>query len=355
MINYPPTINTDKKRLAAVYSLIEQRRIAHNNTYALAKTNWKKYGGKYQTFLKLSKPLRYELLDESAQLREKIIRAKYPANKDWDKATSDLRDEALEEFMLTLFGAKEVEKIKPTQAACAKLDELIAINLNELAVGEGLPDPTEDFTDYDTIADPGNDITVTADKLTFTDMLETADAYHLDDKGANHFSGDFEHHIRESMLSTSETGYLSMYPMAVTNMGGSYQDIIDASGDAQALFSEIKNQAVLRLGARELDGGTAYLSTLIALSVDTEYWVELKRVEAVGTYGTIYVTVWDDAYDGNEVGSESLALHTSKKDFRYCGFINQGSGTGNQIDAWCQFYDLQEEAPPVAEAYGYVI
>ena len=47
---YPSKIKTDKDKLFACYSLIEQMRLEHNRQGVIAKADWKKYSLKWKEY-----------------------------------------------------------------------------------------------------------------------------------------------------------------------------------------------------------------------------------------------------------------------------------------------------------------
>ena len=190
VVVYPPSMTTDKDKLFACYSLIEQMRLEHNNKIALAKSDLSRYSSKIRPYAHRSKALQKQLLAEQNKLKESILWANYTPEQ-W-KTVSQLSQEEQNVIYQTLFGDKSVEKVKTTKATSSELADLKAINLDNLSASLGT-DPTEDFTTY-TETDPGADITKTADRITFTALRTREDTFYVyKDKGVDHFNGNFEH------------------------------------------------------------------------------------------------------------------------------------------------------------------
>lgn len=338
---YPPEADTDYEKLCAVYSLIEQMRLEHNRVTNIARSNPRKYieSGIFKTYALLSKAQLKKLLAERNTLMEKIRWANYNPDQ-WGKLT----EKELQAAQHELFGDKESLKHSPTEARAPPLDELKAIDINKL---EATPttDPTEDFTSASwnngtPQSDPGGFLTVTSTKVAFDALDRNNDTYFYRDMGANHFDGDYEH-----LLQTLKSGYVDAglaYVWVLANEVDDWFGLLVGDKDALGLWWYYNS----RLYIRELDGGAEY-SDYASLSQGTLYYVELERDEAVGTYGTIYAYIctgdyWDDG--GTQIDTISVALNTSKKDFRYIYSINSLNDGDNTktITGYMQNLDLQE-------------
>jgi len=177
----------------------------------------------------------------------------------------------------------------------------------------------EDFTTYNDSTDPNNRFTVTSSKVETTAMPRNEDAYVYKDFTSAHFDGDFEHLLEVYLDSNTDTlGIVYTWVMAnnIDDVRGLYvgdkdyfalQLYTDAGGNSFAYF-------------REVDGGVNH-GEANAISFNTLYYIRVKRVESVGTYGTIYCDFYtseaDRTNETSAVFNSSIALNTSKKDFQY--------------------------------------
>lgn len=191
---------------------------------------------------------------------------------------------------------------------------------------------TEDFTTY-TEVDPGSQVAITSTRITFTDLAQNLDTYVYKDKGVNFFSGDLEHFlvVKGTVVSGGQD-----YVWALTNVINDWTGIADAN--ESALGIEIFDQSGnINFIIRELDSGTEYNSGALALTSGTVYYLKVVRDEAVGTYGTIYLYVYSDSARTNLLGSKSITLHTSKKDYRYLfGTLINNRGTDSRISGYVE-------------------
>jgi len=181
----------------------------------------------------------------------------------------------------------------------------------------------ENFNTY-TEEDPNSVIVITSPtRIDWTDMQENDQAYVYKDFGVNHFNGDFEHWIDMDFGVTSNNG---QFFWALTNLVDDLIDIDAASGDYLALFASMEIDARRHPYLMECDGGAVYSDTgnmnlPPGFLVPGTYW-RIWRDEAVGTYGTIYCDIYSTAAlraarGSGDLDRLSVALHTSKKDFRY--------------------------------------
>lgn len=337
-------IKGDKNQLFACYSLANQMLLQHNKIVSIATLNPDKYiqTRLFKAYAQESKRLLKELLAEQSRLKEKILWDNYTPEQ-W-KEVSQLPPEEQCDIYVTLFGDRMKEKVKSTKATCSSLTELRAIDIEKLKETPS-SDPTEDFSTY-TEVDEGSDITKTSDRITFTLVDTRQDTFHVHyDKGAGHFPGNFEH--LEKIELTTYNNFASFVTWMLTNTVGDWKDIADASGDA-LIFNVYRAGADYYLRLVEMDGGSHYLDTYNNFSLSTVYYLELERDENIGTYGTIYAYIctsdyWDDG--GTQVDTLTVALHTSKKDFRYVyGLVgyDDAAKTGATATGYIELLDLQE-------------
>ena len=176
-ITYPIELDTDSKRLAAVYRLLEELRIEHNRVGGIARADWVKHEGRWQTYGKQFDAKQAPLLIEQRWLKNLIRRANY-TDAEWEKV--DLSDSDYE----LLFGDKGALRKIPTLATTPLLDALKAIDFLTLE-GEFV-DPLEDWTTY-TEVDTSNVLTVAANTITVVNLTRTSDSWVYKDFGASHF------------------------------------------------------------------------------------------------------------------------------------------------------------------------
>ena len=173
---------------------------------------------------------------------------------------------------------------------------------------------TQDFTTY-TEVDPSTYFAVTGDTITVTLLPRNVDAYIYKDFGVDNFSGNFTHEIE---ISTTTSGVEIAYVWMLANLVDDSKGIDDASGDFLGLYF-YENDIILV----ECDGGTTYTASDYNISTDgTVYYITIVRDEDVGTYGTIYAYIYSDAAKTTLLATRSIALHSSKKDFRYLYGVN---------------------------------
>jgi len=197
------------------------------------------------------------------------------------------------------------------------------------------------YVDYTTLTevDPNNRIGVATNTLTATSLTRNESAYVYDDKTAAHFDGDFEHLMDCQSTASGSLALASVW--ALTNVIDDLGGIYVASGDFLSL-QFLDNSTVLQLKLVEVDGGNFY-NDFYTPSSSTRYYCKIKRVEGTGTYGTIYCYIYDDSGRTNLVDTLSVALHTSKKDFRYLfGMSSWDSSSAATMSCDSRNLDLQE-------------
>ena len=201
----------------------------------------------------------------------------------------------------------------------------------------------EDFTTY-TEVDTGNFLTETATRITATNLTATPDAYVYSDKGVDHFAGDFEHLITYRL--TGGTGNMFL-PWMVANDLDDRQGLYSTSKPFYSIDLDYAGAATT-IYLREFNG-THYTDTYVA-TTDVIWYLKIKRDEAIGTYGTLYCYVYDNAARTNLIDTLILTLHDFR-DYRYVyGFNNSNDGGTNTVNGYSENLDLQEGAPPAAEA-----
>jgi len=382
IVVYPVGVDTDFERLRAVYSLIEQMRLEHNKTaedfrnrltLELAPEDpeefrakqkagfvpdWVSEGlmvsdtpdnnslsAKFRTYAEASKTKLKQLLAEQNRLKEKIRWANYTLEQ-W-RTISELSPDGQIAIDEMLFGSREVEKAKPTKATSSLLDELKALNLDDLPECPG-DDPTEDFTSAtwnngNPQADPSSHISVTADRVTFDDITYE-DAYFYSDRGDAYFDESFDHLFKVCLTFKKSYNYSAVVWYKLTN------EIASGQSNPGLHLSTVASVGGWRLYLVNFPGGSDYTGYL---STGTVYYVEFERDEDVGEFGTAYAYIctgnyWDDG--GTQVDTLSRTLD-QEDDFRYCYAISSykyGSYTESQLDGYIELLDLQEAGGPSA-------
>lgn len=189
-----------------------------------------------------------------------------------------------------------------------------------------------DLTTF-TETDPGNYFSVTSTGVRFTnfkDPTPEGGTYVYKDYGVNFWAADFE--IKFTFDYDAGSSYprqLMVCSLANTiNVWASCPDLL---GVRIADNSAVGDPQPSKLRLAERDGGTGYTveanlgyDVSDGVAVYCTFW----RDESVGTYGTIYLNVYSDSARTNLLHSQSLGLHTSKKDFRYF-YATQGWSVGD--------------------------
>jgi len=206
----------------------------------------------------------------------------------------------------------------------------IRSNTGGLILGGYAPTFTDiDFTDPAwTETDPGDDITVAAAKVSWAALPRNLDSYVYYDYTADYFDGDFVHKFEAELTSADDDGVVYIWVLA--------NDIDDIKGLVDGDKSHLKvyffrTGASYRIYFIEQDGAVQHLGSpgYLTITVNTTYYFTVVRDESIGTHGTIYLYVYSDSDRTMLVGKVELALHTSKKDFRYLYACN----TRNDADA----------------------
>jgi len=358
-IIYPTSVNTDKDKLFACYSLIEQFRVELNKVSAIATSNPGKYieTGKLGAHAQQAESLLKQLLAEQNRLKESIIWANYTPEQ-W-KALNSLTPQELITLQQTLFGNKSAESTKPTLATSSPLDDLKALSLDDMPAKLG-SDPTEDYTTY-TEVDETSALAITANRITYTAAKAIYNQYYVyKDKGAAHFNGNFEHRVKH--YCSAMGNYLQMGEWQLSNVvgdeyylrNGQYDLLISKlyydSGSTRCTFLEEYDNAL----------GLFYDSHPNGWNLSTVYYITNKRDEDVGTYGTVYSYLCTGNFYGESgyslIDTLSQALHSSKKDFRYIassvGF--DYNGNTNTCTGYVELLDLREAAA-AGRSFGYIM
>lgn len=205
---------------------------------------------------------------------------------------------------------------------------------------------SENFQTYQEV-DPNSKITITSSRISWTNINSNEDAYVYYDKGVDYFAADFVHLLTIN-ISAAESGASQGAFWALTNALNDLKGIYDAAGSALYLdFVYPASPAELRISIREMDSGVLYGSSNYVLTASTVYYVKIVRDESVGTFGTLYCYVYSNAARTTLLATLSVALHTSKKDFRYVhGIITWNDTTIKQWTGYSEDLSFQATDNP---------
>jgi len=186
----------------------------------------------------------------------------------------------------------------------------------------------EDFTTY-TEVDPGSDITVTAPRITFTNLYASQDFYVIKDMGEDYFDGNFEHDFTIYVDSQDDESYY--FAWGLSNAENTLPDIDTAEGDYLGVSVGGEVPTDLAFEMYECNDGdlTSWYGAPYGLEIeeDTLYYCTVIRNEGDGTYGTLYLYVYTD--ESRETLLDDLYVTlTEKQDFRYIYGISDGYTSG---------------------------
>lgn len=207
-------------------------------------------------------------------------------------------------------------------------------------------DPFQNFNVGYITSDPSNFFTISGSgfKIDFTALegkLGTPFARIGKDFGVDFFDGDFEH-LHELKIDSSTSDLTVMESWQLSNIDGNLDDILGANGDC--LMISIRRDvstSLRRIALVEVDGGALYADVYDDFLTNLLY-KKTSRVEAVAPNGTVYHYIFDDAPRSNLLDTLTIALHTSKKNYRRFYPITQRTGNAAQtITGFVQNYDLQ--------------
>ncbi|KKM14949.1 hypothetical protein LCGC14_1700980 [marine sediment metagenome] len=208
--------------------------------------------------------------------------------------------------------------------------------------------PFEDFIPWEPEVDPNGRIAPTTRRVTWTSLTRNEDAYYYDDKGAAFFSADFVHFLTINITTAAASCEGGTW--ALTNDLDDLRGLKTNNKDALFLYF-IHTGGNLKLQINELDGGTSYAGTAYNATAGTVYYVSIERDESVGTYGTLYLYLFSDEARTTLVNSQSIALHTSKKDFQYVHVVQTwNAGTSHASSGYSENLDLSAPILPIVTA-----
>ena len=202
----------------------------------------------------------------------------------------------------------------------------------------------EDFTTF-TEVDPNGRISKTSSRVTWTLLQRDEDAYVYKDKGASFFNGDFVFELDVRLTGGSNNGFV--YYWALANLVDDAKGIQDASGDSLGIIIKIGSAVSRRIVLEEVDGGSAFGDGAgFEIPFDTTFFLTIKRDESLETHGKIFLFIYSDSGRTTLVDTQSITLHSSKKDFRYLyGCQSFNAATAETLSAFTE--NLEFFSPPV--------
>lgn len=193
----------------------------------------------------------------------------------------------------------------------------------------------EDFSTYTEVDLYSYILVDSTSKASFVGITRSKDAFLYSDKGDDHFDADFIHTFEVQFISSSISG--------ATGLWGLQNDIEDSNHSNNNIIAYLYYTREITL--RERHSGSTYWATTggYVLTEGVTYYCEVERDESVGTYGTMYLRIYSDPGRTILLKNIVLALHGSKKDWRYVYAINSyKTGANYSITGFVQNLDLQE-------------
>lgn len=322
IVEYPPELDTDSKRLSALYRLLEELRIEHNRVGDIARADWVRHEGRWQAYRNQFDTNQSPLLIEQRRLKDLIRRANY-TDVEWKKV--DLSDSDYE----LLFGDKGTLRELPTPATTLLVDELKAIDF--LALKGEFVDPLQDWTTY-TEVDTSSILTVAANQITVINLTRSSESWVYADKGVNHFGTTGIDHDISSEGTDFDGGNSDIFIYAIANINNPTNTtdpiimvkMIDRLGTNMRYRLEID------------DGATDELDLSIDHDLATQYWLTITR-EAAGSIAKTYT----DSVRTSLKDTMTVAQGSTSFQYMVHAFSRAGSGT-EQSNGFIYDLDLKE-------------
>ena len=203
----------------------------------------------------------------------------------------------------------------------------------------------ENYTLY-TEVDPNNRFTVTTNNIDVVGLSRTEDAWVVDDKGVDHFDGDYEHLVDIEVLTGTSSNALAV-PWGLSTEVNDFNDIANVNKTGlNGIYLQGGSGTFSFVMIEGLTGGSPAYDVSSGGSLDTPYYLTMVRDEAIGTFGTLYCYIYSDLSRTTLVDTLSLALR-EKKDFQYvygADSWNTGGAT-EAFDGSFSNLDLHEIVP----------
>lgn len=196
--------------------------------------------------------------------------------------------------------------------------------------------PYEHFTTFIEV-DTGNKITVTANQVSYSGLDRSVTSYLYKDYGVDAFNEDFEFLFDIKVTDGADNGDALSFLELRNSIGNGGDVAVD-----KVKIDFFTSGGLIQFRLVEFDASSAYLDQAV-ITQGVQYYGKLTRDEAVGAHGTVYACLaTSEANRDSETWavSLSLALHTSKKDFRYLqvvttagdAAVRQVSGTVENLE-----------------------
>lgn len=205
------------------------------------------------------------------------------------------------------------------------------------------PDPPEIYTEFSDILNPSSVYTISANNIDVNALPRNIDAWVADDKGVDHFNGDFEHLVDINVSSSIHNALFS--PWTLANALNDINGLIsDAGEDFLTVFViGISGTSIaIRLGETI---GTSFLTDSYSGAFNTDYFQRIKRDETVGSFGLLNDFIYSNVDMSSLLDTLALTLR-AKLDLRHVfGMNSANNATTPSITGSASNLDLQEVAP----------
>lgn len=180
---------------------------------------------------------------------------------------------------------------------------------------EAASGPFEDFSTY-TEVDEKSTITVTASTVSWVTLDLDSTSYVYDDKGVDHFAGDFSHQF-EVVVDNVINASSRVYSYVVSNSIGSYDQIAGANESLIGFYSVGTPAFVLET---HKGGSSSTFDTSITLTEGVRYFVTIDRDDDAGANNTglFTATIRTGSHTGSVFDTLTVDNQTAnQKDYRY--------------------------------------
>ncbi len=327
-VGFLPDMDTESKRLEAVYSILESVRTEHNRVGLIASSNWEEHEGRFQTYKDLFREKQSKLLIEQRRLLLAVRRVSY-TDEEWGDFTDDQRLQ----LDIPLYGDRDVLRKLATVATSRLLQELKDIPF--LTLTGAFSDPLEDFTTYTEI-DPNGVVTVDdANTITIAGFERNDDFYVFDDAGSGHFDTTFS--------ASTDSAHLVSSIQTVHPGGGDDLHFWQLANVTDPTLAEdplilTRWNSTSRIFLAIDDGALDEDQTSVGLSAATRHWMTNTR-----NGSGVVVQIYDDS--GRTSLQDTISVSQGTSSFQYifaAATRASGGGTGTNSDGQVFDLDLQE-------------
>lgn len=324
VIAYSSELNTDQKKLSAIYALKQQfilwarqegKRLRSNpelksNWYLYLRRPWALGGNLFLTKL-------LPVLEEQCRLKESIRKSIYP-DDEFMRLAGHQRMLAGD----TIFGDREsivagIQLSDKLPITCELFDQLKAVDFTTLK-GELPPDPTEDLSTFTAV---GTGQSVTASTVSIANIeTRTQDLYLYIDKGANHF--DALNINWDSTFTSGDQNYECWGGACVSN---TVNDVVGfASTDMMIFWRAYSTYQTIMLGR----GNVVATDSTADMAAGTKYYFLVER--AAGN-NTITCKIDDNSDFSSLFDTLSVSgFSTTKYRYLYAAVDYNDSASGNR-------------------------